>query len=71
MACNEVPRKTSAMGAGQAAARARGRKGGMPFALKGQERADAMLLIESGRDTQYIMQKFKVSRSTVDRNWKL
>ena len=29
-----------------------------------------MLLIENGRPTQYIMEKFKVSRSTVDRNWK-
>jgi len=56
--------------AGLAAARARGRKGGRPFALKGQDRVDAMLLIESGRPTQYIMEKFKVSHSTVDRNWK-
>ena len=56
--------------AGLAAARARGRKGGRPFALQGQDRVDAMLLIESGRPTQYIMEKFKVSRSTVDRNWK-
>jgi transposase len=29
-----------------------------------------MLLIENGRPTQYIMEKFKVSLSTVDRNWK-
>jgi DNA invertase Pin-like site-specific DNA recombinase len=56
--------------AGLQAARARGRKGGRPFALKGQDRIDAMLLIESGRDTQYVMQKYSVSRSTVDRNWK-
>lgn len=56
--------------AGLAAARARGRKGGRPFALRGQDRVDAMLLIENGRSTQYIMEKFKVSRSTVDRNWK-
>jgi len=56
--------------AGLAAARARGRKGGRPFALKGQDRVDAMLLIENGRPTQYIMEKFKVSRSTADRNWK-
>ena len=55
--------------AGLAAARARGRKGGRPFALKGQDRIDAMLLIESGRDTRYVMDKYKVSRSTVDRNW--
>jgi DNA invertase Pin-like site-specific DNA recombinase len=39
------------------------------LALKGQDRADAMLLIENGRPTQYIMEKFKAS-STVDRNWK-
>src|SRR5712691_9170055 len=54
--------------AGLAAARAR--KGGRPFALNGQDRVDAMLLIENGRPTQYVMEKFKVSHSTVDRNWK-
>jgi Enterobacteriaceae phage serine recombinase len=56
--------------AGLAAARARGRKGGRPFALRGNERIDAMQLIEAGRDTQYVMEKYGVSRSTVDRNWK-
>ena len=56
--------------AGLAATRARGRKGGRPFALKGNDRIDAMKLIEAGRDTKYIMDKFGVSRSTVDRNWK-
>jgi DNA invertase Pin-like site-specific DNA recombinase len=56
--------------AGLAAARARGRKGGRPFALKGDNRVDAMKLIEAGRDTKYVMEKFGVSRSTVDRNWK-
>jgi DNA invertase Pin-like site-specific DNA recombinase len=55
--------------AGLAAARARGRKGGRPFALTGEDRVDAMKLIEAGRDTQYVMEKFGVSRSTVDRNW--
>jgi DNA invertase Pin-like site-specific DNA recombinase len=56
--------------AGLEAARARGRKGGRPFALKGDNRVDAMKLIEAGRDTKYVMEKFGVSRSTVDRNWK-
>ena len=56
--------------AGLAAARARGRKGGRPFVLQGEDRVDAMKLIEAGRNTQYVMNKFNVSRSTVDRNWK-
>jgi DNA invertase Pin-like site-specific DNA recombinase len=56
--------------AGLAAARARGRKGGRPFALTGNERIDAMTLLEAGRDTPYVMEKYGVSRSTVDRNWK-
>jgi DNA invertase Pin-like site-specific DNA recombinase len=51
-------------------ARARGRKGGRPFALQGDNQVDAMKLIEAGRDTQYVMEKFKVSRSTIDREWK-
>jgi transposase len=38
--------------------------------LKGEDRVDAMKLIEAGRNTQYVMNKFNVSRSTVDRNWK-
>jgi hypothetical protein len=29
-----------------------------------------MLLIERGRDTRYVMDKYHVSRSTIDRNWK-
>jgi hypothetical protein len=29
-----------------------------------------MLLIESGRDTRYVMDKYHISRSTIDRNWK-
>src|SRR5262249_46237381 len=37
--------------AGLAAARARGRQGGRPYALQGQDRIDAMLLIEAGRET--------------------
>ena len=56
--------------AGLVAARARGRKGGGQFALQGDDRIDAMKLMESGRDTKYVMQRYGVSRSTVDRNWK-
>jgi DNA invertase Pin-like site-specific DNA recombinase len=56
--------------AGLASARARGRRGGRPFALKGEDRIDAMKLLESGRDVQYVMSKFSISRSTLDRNWK-
>jgi DNA invertase Pin-like site-specific DNA recombinase len=56
--------------AGLAAAQARGRKGGRPFALKGENRVDAMKLLEAGRDIKYVMQKYGISRSTLDRNWK-
>jgi DNA invertase Pin-like site-specific DNA recombinase len=56
--------------AGLASAKARGRTGGRPFALKGEDRVDAMKLLESGRDVQYVMSKFGISRSTLDRNWK-
>jgi DNA invertase Pin-like site-specific DNA recombinase len=42
--------------AGLAAARARERKGGRPFALQGDNRVDAMKLIEAGRDTKYVME---------------
>jgi Site-specific recombinases, DNA invertase Pin homologs len=56
--------------AGLEAAKARGRRGGRPFALKGEDLVDAMKLLESGRDTQYVMEKYRISRSTLDRNWK-
>ena len=47
--------------AGLAAARASGRKGGRPFALKGENRVDAMKLLEAGRDIKYVMTKYGVS----------
>jgi DNA invertase Pin-like site-specific DNA recombinase len=56
--------------AGLIAAKARGKNGGRPKALKGEDRADAITLIEMGRDIKYVVQKFGVSRSTVHRNWK-
>ena len=56
--------------AGLAAAKARGRRGGRPFALKGENRVDAMKLLEAGRDIKYVMGKYGISRSTLDRNWK-
>ena len=56
--------------AGLLAAKARGRKGGRPFALRGENRVDAMKLLEAGRDIKYVMQKYGISRSTLDRNWK-
>jgi len=43
--------------AGLLAAKARGRKGGRPFALRGENRVDAMKLLEAGRDIKYVMQK--------------
>ena len=56
--------------AGLLAAKARGRKGGRPFALRGENRVDAMKLLEAGRDIKYVMQKYGISRSTLDRTWK-
>jgi DNA invertase Pin-like site-specific DNA recombinase len=56
--------------AGLAAARARGRQGGRPYALQGQDRIDAMLLIEAGRDTRYVRERYKISRSTLEREWR-
>ena len=50
--CMTFPEARLAM----AAARARGRQGGRPFALTGADRGEAMTLIEAGRDPQYSLQ---------------